>query len=298
MSDDRDEHAPPHSARARRPEGGPDERPLDDLGDFTIEIADQVESFCVAVREIAAAEDPDYAISLLLLEISQLLLAGGRLGAISDVVPDERFEPDAGFDPDVEGIARRRWPTCSSRSTSTPRCSTPTPTSPSCSPRRLSDDITDVMSDLLHGLQHYRAGRADARRCGGGSSPTCPTGARPRPRRCGRCTRWSPTCGWTPRWTTPIRVEDRLLAETVAEVHKPLTAECALRKSTTYGRRSVLPEACAPRKCRLACYTWSTATAAHGSDARPYAGYARAPGAPAGRPVRVPDCPARGRVRP
>ena len=67
----------------------------DDLGDFTIEIADQVESFCVAVREIAAAEDPDYAISLLLLETSQLLLAGGRLGAISDVVPDERFEPDA-----------------------------------------------------------------------------------------------------------------------------------------------------------------------------------------------------------
>src|SRR3954449_12035453 len=76
----------------------------DDLGDFTIEIADQVESFCVAVREIAAAEDPDYAISLLLLETSQLLLAGGRLGAISDVVPDERFEPDAGFDPDVEGL--------------------------------------------------------------------------------------------------------------------------------------------------------------------------------------------------
>ena len=76
----------------------------DDLGDFTIEIADQVESFCVAVREIAAAEDPDYAISLLLLETSQLLLAGGRLGAISDVVPDERFEPDAGPDPDVEGL--------------------------------------------------------------------------------------------------------------------------------------------------------------------------------------------------
>ena len=76
----------------------------DDLGDFTIEIADQVESFCVAVREIAAAEDPDYAISLLLLETSQILLAGGRLGAISDVVPEERFEPDAGFDPDLEGI--------------------------------------------------------------------------------------------------------------------------------------------------------------------------------------------------
>src|ERR1044072_6445969 len=76
----------------------------DDLGDFILEIADQVESFVVAIREIAAAEDPDYAISLLLLEVSQVLLAGGRLGAISDVVPEERFEPDAGFDPDVEGL--------------------------------------------------------------------------------------------------------------------------------------------------------------------------------------------------
>ena len=63
----------------------------DDLSDFTVEIADQVESFAVAVREIAAAEDPDYAISLLLLEVSQLLLAGGRLGAIS---PIEGVGPD------------------------------------------------------------------------------------------------------------------------------------------------------------------------------------------------------------
>jgi len=78
--------------------------PIDDLSDFTVEIADQVESFIVAIREIAAAEDPDYAISLLLLEVSQVLLAGGRLGAISDVVPEERFEPDAGVDPDVEGV--------------------------------------------------------------------------------------------------------------------------------------------------------------------------------------------------
>ncbi len=76
----------------------------DDLDDFTVEIADQVESFVVAVREIAAGEDPDYAISLLLLEVSQLLLAGGRLGAISDVVPEDRFEPDAGFDHDVDGV--------------------------------------------------------------------------------------------------------------------------------------------------------------------------------------------------
>ena len=130
----------------------------DDLGDFTIEIADQVESFCVAVREIAAAEDPDYAISLLLLETSQLLLAGGRLGAISDVVPDERFEPDTGHDPDVEGI-RDSLANLLEPIDEHAALFDPYSDDPEVFTSRLSDDIADVMSDLLHGLQHYRAGR-------------------------------------------------------------------------------------------------------------------------------------------
>jgi hypothetical protein len=131
----------------------------DDLSDFTVEIADQVESFVVAVREIAAGEDPDYAISLLLLEVSQVLLAGGRLGAISDVVPDERFEPDTGFDADVEGVrtslANMLEPIDEHAALFDPYAS-----EPELFTSRLSDDIADVMSDLLHGLQHYRAGRA------------------------------------------------------------------------------------------------------------------------------------------
>jgi hypothetical protein len=131
----------------------------DDLGDFTVEIADQVESFVVAVREIAAGEDPDYAISLLLLEVSQLLLAGGRLGAISDVVPEERFEPDAGFDPDVDGlrssIANLLEPIDEYHSLFDPYSS-----EPEVFTSRISDEVADITSDLLHGLQHYRAGRS------------------------------------------------------------------------------------------------------------------------------------------
>jgi len=134
-------------------------RPVDDdLSDFTSEIADQIESFVLAVREIAAAEDPDYAISLLLLEVSQLLLAGGRLGAISDVVPEERFEPDTGYDPDLEGLrtslANLLEPIDEHAALFDPYAS-----EPELFTSRLSDDLTDVMSDLLHGLQHYRAGR-------------------------------------------------------------------------------------------------------------------------------------------
>jgi hypothetical protein len=130
----------------------------DDLTDFTIEIADQVQSFVVAVREIAAAGDPDYAISLLLLETSQLLLAGGRLGAISDVVPEERFEPDPGFDPDVEGV-RTSLANLLEPIDEYTTLFDPYSSEPEIYTERLSDDIADVMSDLLHGLLHYRAGR-------------------------------------------------------------------------------------------------------------------------------------------
>jgi hypothetical protein len=130
----------------------------DDLGDFTIEIADQVESFCVAVREIAAAEDPDYAISLLLLETSQLLLAGGRLGAHEDFVPDERYEPDAGPEPDEDDL---RQQLASLLEPIDVYSEVFDPYEPRKAPvaARISDDIAGVVTDLRHGLAHYRAGR-------------------------------------------------------------------------------------------------------------------------------------------
>lgn len=132
----------------------------DDLSDFTIEIADQIESFAIAVREIASGEDPDYAISLLLLEVSQLLLAGGRLGAIHDVIPHERFEPDVGDDPDVEGLrtslANLLEPIDEFHALFDPYAH-----EPEVFTGRISDEIADVMSNLLHGLQHYNTGRSD-----------------------------------------------------------------------------------------------------------------------------------------
>ena len=79
----------------------------DGLEEFAADIADQIQSFVLAVTEVAKAESPDQAVSLLLLEVSQLMLAGGRLGAIVDVVPDDRFEPDTGFDPDIDVLREK-----------------------------------------------------------------------------------------------------------------------------------------------------------------------------------------------
>jgi hypothetical protein len=131
----------------------------DDLSDFTAEIADQVSSFLVALTEVARGDSPDQAVSMLLLEVSQLMLAGGRLGAIVDVVPEERFEPDAGPDPDAdplrENLARLLAPIDEYTEVFDPYAPTP-----EAMTFRLSDDLADIAADLVHGLQHYRAGRS------------------------------------------------------------------------------------------------------------------------------------------
>ncbi len=131
----------------------------DDLSDFTAEIADQIESFVLSVGEIAAGESPDTAVSLLLLQVSQLALAGGRLGAIQDVVPDERFEPDTGYDPDVEGL-RASLANLLEPIDEFTEVFDPYAPSPELVSSRLSDDIADIVTDLTHGLQHYRAGHS------------------------------------------------------------------------------------------------------------------------------------------
>jgi hypothetical protein len=130
----------------------------DDLEDFTTEIADQIESFLIALRELARGDRPEQSVSMLLLEVSQLLLAGGRLGAIVDVVPEEEFEPDPGPDPDVDelrtALAKLLEPIDEYVEVFDPYAERPEVVA--C---RISDDLSDVAADLLHGLQHYRAGR-------------------------------------------------------------------------------------------------------------------------------------------
>lgn len=130
----------------------------EDYAGFAAEIADHVESFLVAVREIARGTDPGTTLSLLLLQVSQLALAGGRLGAISDVVPDERFEPDAGPDPDVEEL-RERLAALLEPVDDYVEIIDPVDPARGADSFLISDDLASIASDLLHGLTHYRDGR-------------------------------------------------------------------------------------------------------------------------------------------
>ncbi len=75
-----------------------------DLLEVAHTIAEETRSFLTTVTEVGAGTGPDSSIPLLLLAVSDLLAAGARAGAIVDVVPPERFEPDVGPDPDVDPL--------------------------------------------------------------------------------------------------------------------------------------------------------------------------------------------------
>ncbi|MGP3966487.1 DUF5063 domain-containing protein [Streptomyces sp. 6N223] len=132
--------------------------PADGPDSFAVQIADQVESFTVAVAEVAKGDDPDSAVPYLLLQVSQLLLAGGRLGAYEDIVPEERYEPDTGPEPDMdqmrEQLAELLAPVDVYSEVFDPYVPRSTPVA-----SRISDDLADIVSNLRHGMAHYREGR-------------------------------------------------------------------------------------------------------------------------------------------
>jgi hypothetical protein len=123
------------------------------------ETATDAQTYLDALTEVAAGSSPDTAIPVMLLAVSQILLAGARLGAITDVVPSERFEPDAGPDPDIDpvrsGLANLLEGLDEYADIVDPL------TSGELIRGILSDDLADVAADLAHGLRHYRDGRID-----------------------------------------------------------------------------------------------------------------------------------------
>ncbi len=126
--------------------------------EFAAEIADQLQSFLIAVREIARGDAPSSQLPTLLLQVSQLLLAGGRLGAVSDFVPDERFEPDPGYDPDLEEL-RERLADLLQGIDHYVEVNDPVDPDRGADTFLLSDELASIASDLLHGMAHYRDGR-------------------------------------------------------------------------------------------------------------------------------------------
>jgi hypothetical protein len=125
------------------------------IEEFAQQIADQVESFLIALQAIAREADGGRAISLLLLEISQVLLAGARLGAQQDFTPAVEYQPDVGPEPDLDEMRLRLASTLDSVDT---YAFVFDPYVPEMVESRLSDDLTSIATDLANGLRHYRLG--------------------------------------------------------------------------------------------------------------------------------------------
>jgi hypothetical protein len=126
--------------------------------EFAQQIADQVESFLIALQAIAREGDVGRAISLLLLEISQVLLAGARLGAQRDFAPRAEYQPDVGPEPDIDEMRLRLAEMLDSIDTYGLVFD---PYVPELVESQLSDDLTSIATDLENGLRHYRLGNVD-----------------------------------------------------------------------------------------------------------------------------------------
>ena len=126
-----------------------------DTEDFAQSVADSFASFLLALREIAREGNAGRAISLLLLEISQISLTGARLGAQRDFAPREEYQPDVGPESDLDEMRLRLATMLDNLDTYSYVFD---PYVPEVVESQLSDDLTSIATDLENGLRHYRQG--------------------------------------------------------------------------------------------------------------------------------------------
>ncbi|WP_202863546.1 DUF5063 domain-containing protein [Ornithinimicrobium avium] len=120
------------------------------------EMQHEVSAYVTALREVTSGEVPEAALPVLLLAVGQLCGAGARLGALVDVVPEERFEPDPGPDADLDGLHERLLELLGGVDT---YCDLEDPVlSAEVASGSLSADLVAIADDLHHGALHYEAG--------------------------------------------------------------------------------------------------------------------------------------------
>jgi hypothetical protein len=126
--------------------------------DFAQSMADSFSSFLLALREIAREGNVGQAIPLLLLELSQISLAGARLGAQQDFAPRQEYQPDVGPEADLDDMRLRLAEMLYDVDTYSYVFD---PYVPDTVESQLSDDLTSIAADLENGLRHYREGDID-----------------------------------------------------------------------------------------------------------------------------------------
>lgn len=134
----------------------PDEQ-LSDLRALADDSAAEVRTYITTVTDIASGANPAAALPLGLLALSQVLVMGARLGAIEDVVPEDRFEADTGPDTELDPL-RENLANMFEGLDEYADVVDPV-TDPELTTGSLANDLTLVAGCLTHGLNHYDAGR-------------------------------------------------------------------------------------------------------------------------------------------
>lgn len=119
------------------------------------DIAASVRGFLDGIRVVAVEATGGQAVSLLLLQISQIALTGARLGVQRDFAPRDEFQPDDGPDPDLDDLRLRLASLLGDLDTYSYVFD---PYDPEVVEGLLSDDITSIAADLAIGVRHYEAG--------------------------------------------------------------------------------------------------------------------------------------------
>ena len=122
---------------------------------FADEIAASVQAFLDSVRVIALQASPGQAVSLLLLQISEIALTGARLGVQRDFAPRDEYQPDVGPDADLDDLRMRLADLLGNVDTMSYVFD---PYQPEVVESQLSDDLASIASDLELGMRHYRLG--------------------------------------------------------------------------------------------------------------------------------------------
>jgi hypothetical protein len=118
-------------------------------------MAEESRAYLSTVTEVAVGSNPDATIPLLLLAVSEVVSAGSRLGAMRDIVPPERFEPDVGPDPDVDPLHVALANVLDGLD-DYPAIVDPV-LGPEIGAATISGDLVAIAGALAQGLRHYEA---------------------------------------------------------------------------------------------------------------------------------------------
>jgi len=150
------EHQNPTRSPAQEPAREPAHDPA--LRGFADQVAGEVQLFLEGLQTVAREADPGRAVSLLLLEVSQVLFTGAKLGAQRDFTPRQEYQPDVGPEADADDLRMRLAAILGEVDTYSFVFD---PYDPEIVVSLLSDDLTTIATDLENGLRHHRQGNVD-----------------------------------------------------------------------------------------------------------------------------------------